>query len=90
MNVTKITTVEAQQEENQNEQQDDRFQAMNARFETMEIHIKSLTDLVGFLIDSKNKRQHDEQDNEKRRKKARTYVDRQNLFQSSKRQAQSK
>ena len=38
MNVTEITTVEAQQEENQNEQQDDRFQAMNARFETMETH----------------------------------------------------
>ena len=52
MNVTEITTVEAQQEENQNEQQDDRFQAMNGRFETMEIHIKSLTDFVGFLIDN--------------------------------------
>ena len=85
MNVTEITTVEAQQEENQNEQQDDRFQAMNARFETMETHIKSLTDLVGSLIDNNNKRKYDEENNEKRRKKARTYVERQNLPQSSKR-----
>ena len=38
MNVTEITIVEAQQEENQNQQQDDRFKAMNARFETMETH----------------------------------------------------
>ena len=48
MSVTEIIAVEAQQGENQNEQQDDRFQAINARFKTMETHIKSLTDLVGL------------------------------------------
>ena len=32
MKVTEITRAEAQQEENQNEQQDDRFQAINTRF----------------------------------------------------------
>ena len=55
VNVTEITTAEAQQEENQREQQDDRFQAMNTRFETMEKHIKSFNDLVGSLVDN-NKR----------------------------------
>ena len=47
---------------------------MNTRFETMEKHIKSLTDLVESLIDNNNKRKYDDEDNEKRRKKARTYV----------------
>ena len=55
MNGTEVTTAEAQQEENQNEQQDGRFHAMITRFETMEKHIKSLTDLAGYLIDN-NKR----------------------------------
>ena len=54
MNVTEITTAEAQQEENQDEQPDDRLQAMNTRFETMEKHIKSLADLVGSLVDNNN------------------------------------
>ena len=50
MKVTEIATTEAQLEENQNEQQDDRFQVMNNRFETMEKQIKSLTDLVGLNV----------------------------------------
>ena len=70
MKVTEIITTEVQPEENQNEQQDDRFQAMNIRFETMEKHIKRLTDLVGSFIDNNNKRKYDDEDNEKRRKKA--------------------
>ena len=57
---------------------------MNTRFETMEKHIKGGTDLVGPLIDN-NKRKYDDKENEKKRKKARTYVERQNLPQSSKR-----
>ena len=85
MNITKITTAEAQHEVNQNKQQDDRFQAMNTRFETMEKHIKSLSDLVGSLIYSNNKHKYDDKDNEKREKKARTYAEHQNLSQSSKR-----
>ena len=50
----------------------------------METHIKSLTDLVGSLIDSNNKRKYDEEENEMRRKMVRTYVEHQNLPQSSK------
>ena len=84
MNVTEITTAEAQQEENQSKQQDDRFQAMNTRFETMEKYIKSLTDLVGYSVDN-NKHKYDDEENEKKRKKAKIYVERQNLPQSSKR-----
>ena len=52
---------------------------MNTRFETMEKNIKSLTDLVGSLIDNNNKHKYDDEDNEKRRNKARTYVKCQNL-----------
>ena len=52
MNVTEIITAESQQEENQSKQQDDRFQAINTRFENMEKHIMSLTDLVGSLVDN--------------------------------------
>ena len=51
----------------------------------METHIKSLTDLAGSLIDNNNKHKYEEEDNEKRRKKPRTYVECQNLPQSSKR-----
>ena len=47
---------------------------MNTRFETIEIHIKSLTDLVGYLV-LDNKHKYDDEENEKRRKKARTYVE---------------
>ena len=61
-----------------------RSSAAESRFETMETHIKSLTDLVGSLTDNNNKRKYDKEDNEKRRKKTRTYVERQNLPQSSK------
>ena len=57
---------------------------MNTRFETMETHIKSLTDLVGSLIDNNNKRKYDDEENEMRRKMVRTYVEYQNLPQSSK------
>ena len=83
-NVNEITTAEAQQEEYQSEQQDGRFQAMSTRFETMEKYIKSLTDLVGSFVDNNNKRKYDDEENEMRRKKTRTYVERQNLHQSSK------
>ena len=69
MKVNEITTAEAQQEENQNEKQDDRFLAMNTRFETMEKHIKNLTDLVKPLIDNNNIRNYDDEDTKKRRKK---------------------
>ena len=69
MKVNEITTAEAQQEENQNEKQDDRFLAMNTRFETMEKHIKNLTDLVKSLIDNNNIRNYDDEDTKKRRKK---------------------
>ena len=69
MKVNEITTAEAQQEENQNEKQDDRFLAMNTRFETMEKHIKNLTDLVKSLIDINNIRNYDDEDTKKRRKK---------------------
>ena len=79
MKVTEITIAEVQQE-NQNEQQDGRFQAMNTRFETMEKHIKSLADLVRSFIDNINKCKYDDEDNEKRRKKTRTYVKHQNLL----------
>ena len=69
MKVNEITTAEAQQEEKQNEKQDDRFLAMNTRFETMEKHIKNLTDLVKSLIDNNNIRNYDDEDTKKRRKK---------------------
>ena len=69
MKVNEITTAEAQQEENQNEKQDDRFLGMNTRFETMEKHIKNLTDLVKSLIDNKNICNYDDEDTKKRRKK---------------------
>ena len=82
--MNEITTAEAQQEEYQSEQQDSRFQAMSTRFETMEKYIKSLTDLVGSFVDNNNKRKYDDEENEMRRKKTRTYVERQNLHQSSK------
>ena len=82
--MNEITTAEAQQEEYQSEQQDGRFQAMSTRFETMEKYIKSLTDLVGSFVDNNNKRKYDDEENEMRRKKTRTYVERQNLHQSSK------
>ena len=72
MNVTEIITAESQQEENQSKQQDDRFQAINTRFENMEKHIMSLTDLVGSLVDD-NKQTYNDEEDEKRRKKARTY-----------------
>ena len=65
MNVTEITTAEAQQEGNQSEQQDDRYQAMKTRFETMEKHIKSLTVLVGYLVDNNNKHKYDDEENKK-------------------------
>ena len=78
MNVTEITTAEAQQKENQSKQQDGRFQAMNTRYENMEKDIKNLTDLVGSSVDN-NKSKYDDEENEKRGKKARTYVKRQNL-----------
>ena len=68
MKVNEITTAEAQQEENQNEKQDDRFLAMNTRFETMEKHIKNLTDLVKSLINNNNIRNYDDEDTKKRRK----------------------
>ena len=83
MNVTEITTAETQQDENQNEQQDEISQTMNTRFETMEKHIKCLTDSVRSLIGNNNKRKYDDEDNEMRRRKARTYAERQNLPQSS-------
>ena len=82
--MNEITTAEAQQEEYQSEQQDGRFQAMSTRFETTEKYIKSLTDLVGSFVDNNNKRKYDDEENEMRRKKTRTYVERQNLHQSSK------
>ena len=82
--MNEITTAEAQQEEYQSEQQDGRFQAMSTKFETMEKYIKSLTDLVGSFVDNNNKRKYDDEENEMRRKKTRTYVERQNLHQSSK------
>ena len=44
MKVNQIATAEAQQEENQNEQQDNRFQARNTRFKIMEKHMKSLSE----------------------------------------------
>ena len=71
MNVTEITTAEAQQEESQSEQQDDRFQAMITGFDTMKKHVKSLIDLVGSLVEN-NRRKYDDEEHEKRRKKART------------------
>ena len=82
--MNEITTAEAQQKEYQSEQQDGRSQAMSTRFETMEKYIKSLTDLVGSFVDNNNKRKYDDEENEMRRKKTRTYVERQNLHQSSK------
>ena len=90
MNLTEITTSEAQQGKNQNEQQDYRFQAMNIRFETMEKHIKSLTNLLRSLVDNNNKCKYDVEENEKRRKKARKHVTQQNLPQSSTRLEVSK
>ena len=57
---------------------------MNTRFETMEKHMKSVTDLVGSLVDN-NKRKYDDKENAKNRKKARTYAELQNLLQSLKR-----
>ena len=42
---------------------------MNTRFETMEKHIKNLTDLVKPLIDNNNIRNYDDEDTKKRRKK---------------------
>ena len=57
---------------------------MNTRFETMEKYIKSLTGLVGYSVDN-NKHKYDDEENEKKRKKAKIYVERQNLPQSSKR-----
>ena len=42
---------------------------MNTRFETMEKHIKNLTDLVKSLIDNNNIRNYDDEDTKKRRKK---------------------
>ena len=62
---------------------------MNTRSETMEKHIKSLTDLVGALIGNNNKCKYDDEGNEKRRKKARTYAECQNFSQSSRRQEAS-
>ena len=57
---------------------------MNTRFETMEKHTKSLTDLVGSLIGNNNKRKYDDEENEMRRKIVKTYVEHQSLPQSSK------
>ena len=80
MKVNEITTAEAQQEENQNEQQDNRFQAVNTRFKIMEKHMKSLTwKILKSLIGNNMKRKYDDKDDEKRRKKARLYVERQIL-----------
>ena len=50
----------------------------------MEKHIKRLT-LVGSWTENNNKRKYNDEDNEKRRKNTRTYVEHQNLPQSSKR-----
>ena len=50
----------------------------------MEKHIKRLT-LVGSWTDNNNKHKCNDEDNEKRRKNTRTYVEYQNLPQSSKR-----
>ena len=55
------------------EQQDDRFQAMNTRYETMKKHAKSLTDLVGSLVED-NRCKYGDEENEKRRKKTKTYA----------------
>ena len=55
----------------------------------MEKHIKSWTDLIRSLVDD-NKRKHNDEENEKRRKKARTYAVPQNYLHSSKRHEVSK
>ena len=56
---------------------------MNNRSETMEKHIKKLKNLVESFANNNNKRKYDNKENEKRNKKARTYVECQNLPQSS-------
>lgn len=56
---------------------------MNYRFETIEKLSKTLTDLLEYLVDS-NKRKYDNEENEKRRKTVRTYVEHQNLPHSLK------
>ena len=56
---------------------------MNYRFETIEKLSKTLTDLVEYLVDN-NKRKYDNEENEKRRKTVRTYVEYQNLPHSLK------
>ena len=53
---------------------------MNTRFETMEKHIKKLEK---SFVNNNNKHKYDDKENKKRRKKARTYVEHQNLPQSS-------
>ena len=67
MNETEIATAAAQQGKLQSKHQGGRFQARNARFEPMERHIKSLTDLAGSLVDN-NKSNYDDEVNKIREK----------------------
>ena len=46
---------------------------MNTRYETMKKHAKSLTDLVGSLVED-NRCKYGDEENEKRRKKTKTYA----------------